>query len=94
MEHGRVFIVHFRNVSSPLPRFTETFLDNGCMDMSRVMKVLVETGYDGTVTMDHTPGLVPGMGSGAGNAYAIGYMRALKERAEAELVGADDDELR
>ncbi len=82
---GRIFIVHFRNVSSPLPVFDETFLDNGYMDMAQVMKVLCETGYQGTVTLDHTPRFVGDYAKGAGTAYAIGYMRALKERVEAEL---------
>ena len=82
-EHDRILIVHFRNVSSPLPSFTETFLDNGYMDMFKIMKILCKTGYGGTVTLDHTPALVHGRGSGT--AYAIGYMRALVERAEEEL---------
>ncbi len=85
-EQGRILIVHFRNISEPLPRFTETFLDNGYMDMYKIMRVLVETGYPGTVTLDHSPML--GASGEAGTAYAIGYMRALKERAEQELYGA------
>lgn len=81
----RVLIVHFRNVSAPLPRFTETFLDNGYMDMYRIMRTLVETGYGGTVTLDHTPRFVEPYAAGGGTAYAIGYMRALLERAMDEL---------
>jgi mannonate dehydratase len=77
VEQGRVFIVHFRNVSSPLPSFTETFLDNGYQDMYQAMRVLVETGYDGTVCLDHSPAFVASQGKGSGTAYAIGYMRAL-----------------
>lgn len=84
-ERGKILIVHFRNVSSPLPRFVETFLDNGYADMYPIMKALVEIGYEGTVTLDHTPVLARGYGVGAASAYAIGYMRALLERAEAEL---------
>jgi len=81
----RVLIVHFRNVSAPLPRFTETFLDNGYMDMYEVMRTLVQTGYAGTVTLDHTPRFVERYAAGAGTGYAIGYMRALLERAVDEL---------
>ena len=32
-ERQRLFKVHFRNVSAPLPHFVETFLDDGYMDM-------------------------------------------------------------
>ena len=84
-EQGRIFIVHFRNVSSTLPYFVETFLDNGYMDMYKVMRTFCEIGYDGTMTLDHTPQFASGYSHGCGTAYAIGYMRALIERAEAEL---------
>ena len=55
------------------------------MDMYKIMRVLVETGHSGTVTLDHTPQMA--MGPGTGTAYAIGYMRALEERAEQEVFG-------
>jgi mannonate dehydratase len=84
VQEERVFIAHFRNVTAPLPVFTETFLDNGYMDMYRVMKLFCETGYNGTMILDHSPQMAASY-PGAGTAYAIGYMRALRERAEAEL---------
>jgi hypothetical protein len=31
----KIFDVHFRNVSAPLPHFVETFPDDGYLDMSR-----------------------------------------------------------
>ncbi len=74
---GRILIVHFRNVSATLPVFDETFLDNGYMDMSAVMRTLVEVEYSGTVTLDHTPQFVGDYAKGAGPAYAVGYMQAL-----------------
>ena len=86
-ETGKIFIVHFRNVTSPLPTFTETFLDDGYMDMYQVMKTFCEVGYAGSITLDHTPKFVGDYAKGSGTAYAIGYMRALVERAEAELGG-------
>jgi mannonate dehydratase len=74
---GRILIVHFRNVSAPLPQFVETFLDNGYMDMQAVMQTLVESGYSGTMTLDHTPQFAGGYAQGGGAAFAIGYMKAL-----------------
>ncbi|NLN46721.1 MAG: TIM barrel protein [Clostridiaceae bacterium] len=81
IEARRVRIVHFRNVSAPMPRFSETFLDNGYMDMYKIMRLLVNSGYDGTVTLDHTPNFPAAYNTGTGTAYAIGYMRALLQRA-------------
>ncbi len=81
-QRKKIFKVHFRNVSTPLPRFTETFLDNGYMDMYLIMKALVEIGFDGAVIPDHIPKMAGA--PHAGIAYSIGYMRALLDRAERE----------
>jgi mannonate dehydratase len=81
----KILLVHFRNISAPLPYFLETFLDNGYMDMYRIMKLFYEIGYGNTVTLDHTPRFVGDYAKGAGPGYAIGYMRALMQRAEADL---------
>jgi mannonate dehydratase len=77
----RILIVHFRNVTAPLPRFVETFLDNGYMDMYRVMKTFIQAGYRGTMILDHSPKFADEYAKGGGTAYALGYMRALMERA-------------
>ena len=37
---GKIFEVHFRNVTGPLPHFVETFPDDGYLDMYQVMKAL------------------------------------------------------
>ena len=80
----RILIVHFRNVTAALPVFTETFLDNGYMDMYRLMKTFVQAGYRGAMILDHSPKFAGEYGRSGGTAYAIGYMRALMERALAE----------
>jgi mannonate dehydratase len=77
----RILIVHFRNVTAPLPRFVETFLDNGYMGMYPVMKTFVRAGYRGSMILDHSPRFAGEYAKGSGSAYAIGYMRALMERA-------------
>jgi mannonate dehydratase len=84
-DQGKILVVHFRNITGPLPTFVETFLDNGYMDMYRVMKTFVEVGYQGTMILDHSPKFVGAYNQGGSTAYAIGYMRAMIERAEAEL---------
>ncbi|MBN1935243.1 MAG: mannonate dehydratase [Anaerolineae bacterium] len=80
----RILLVHFRNVSDTLPHFAETFLDNGYFDMYRIMKLFYEIGYSNTVTLDHTPKFAGEYAAGGGTAYAIGYLRALMQRAESE----------
>ena len=38
---GKISIVHLRNVTSPLPQFSETFIDGGYGDVYRILKSLV-----------------------------------------------------
>ena len=54
---GRLVSVHFRNVSSPLPVFEETFMDDGLLDMQTVMDALVAADFRGLVVPDHIPDL-------------------------------------
>jgi mannonate dehydratase len=72
---GKIFKIHFRNVSAPLPHFVETFVDDGYMDMDKVMHTLREVNFNGVMIPDHIPEMIGG--SRAGTAYSIAYMKAL-----------------
>ncbi len=78
----KIWKIHFRNVSAPLPHFVETFMDNGYYDMSKIMTALVEVKFDGIVILDHTPDVVGG--HYPEQAYGFAYMKALMNRALAE----------
>jgi mannonate dehydratase len=90
----KIFKIHFRNVSAPLPHFIETFMDDGYYDMYKIMKALREVEYDGIVIPDHIPQMGPMPRPGehdpndaynrASLAYSIGCMRILRERANRE----------
>lgn len=83
---GKIFDVHFRNVSAPLPHFVETFLDDGYLDMYQVMKTLREVGFNGAAEPDHVPLLAGDKGMRpAGTAYLIAAMRAMLRRANEEV---------
>ena len=83
---GKLFDVDFRNVSGPLPRFEETFPDDGSMDMHRVMKTLREVRFNGSLVPDHVPELAGDDGSRrAGTAYCIASIRAMLRRANEEV---------
>ncbi len=82
---GKLFEVHFRNVTSPLPHFVETFPDDGYMDMYQVMKALREVRFTGAAEPDHVPQLAGDTGlHRAGTAYIVAYMRSLLRRANEE----------
>lgn len=79
----KLFKIHFRNVNAPLPHFVETFVDDGYMDMYKVMKALAEVRFDGIAIPDHVPQMAGG--HKVGYAYTVGYMKALLARAKAEV---------
>src|SRR5260370_5950536 len=78
----KIWKIHFRNVSAPLPHFVETFMDNGYYDMYKIMKALRDVNYDGIVILDHSPSVLA-RGT-AQTAYGFAYMKALLNRANAE----------
>jgi mannonate dehydratase len=78
----KLWKIHFRNVSAPIPRFVETFVDNGYTDMLKLMKTLYEVGFRGAVIADHVPAMVGDKRTGW--AYSIGYIKALLAAVAAE----------
>ena len=71
----KIVMVHFRNVRGSFPRFQETFVDDGEVDMYRAMQAYRDVGFKGPYTLDHSP-LFPGAQI-ANQAFVIGYLRAL-----------------
>ena len=72
----RLAYVHFRNVKGKVPSYHETFIDDGDIDMLRVLSILDENGFDGVLIPDHTPQMRCSSPWHAGMAYTLGFMRA------------------
>jgi len=82
-KQGKIFYVHFRNVSGQAHNFQETFIDSGDIDMFKAMQVYKEIGFDGVMIPDHLPGIIGDSPyRHRSNAYAVGYMRALMAAAD------------
>jgi mannonate dehydratase len=77
LERDAIGYIHFRNVRGVVPSYAETFIDDGDVDMHRVMSLLCEHDYEGVLVPDHTPQMTCDAPWHAGMAYAIGYMRGL-----------------
>ncbi len=73
---NRLGYVHFRNVTGKVPTYKETFIDDGDVDMLRVLQILKRNGFDGVLIPDHTPAMTCAAPWHAGMAYAMGYMKA------------------
>lgn len=75
-KQGALAYVHFRNVRGKVPHYKEMFVDDGDVDMVRVLRILKKNGFDGVLIPDHTPQVHCAAPWHAGMAFALGYMRA------------------
>ena len=81
---GKIGYVHFRNVTGKVPYYRETFIDDGDIDMIRVLRILRKNGYAGVLIPDHTPQMTCAAPWHAGMAFALGYLRAALQIIENE----------
>jgi mannonate dehydratase len=72
----RLGYVHLRNVHGKVPAYRETFIDDGDVDIIRVLGILKRNKFDGVLIPDHTPQMACSAPWHAGMAYALGYMKA------------------
>jgi mannonate dehydratase len=78
---GRLFTIHLRNVRGSLATaggFEETLLDDGDMNVFKILLELKKQGFDGCINPDHIPAIQGDTSSAhQGLAYSIGYIKAL-----------------
>jgi mannonate dehydratase len=79
---NKLWKIHFRNVTGPIPYFVETYVDGGYTDMKKLMRTLVDVDYRGILIADHVPRMVGD--NRTGWAYSIGYIKALYDMARDE----------
>lgn len=79
LSQDRVAYIHFRNVVGCVPHYNEVFVDEGDLDMARVVSILKKYNFDGMIIPDHTPQMTCDAPWHAGMAYAMGYMNALNK---------------
>ncbi|MDR3231404.1 MAG: mannonate dehydratase [Synergistaceae bacterium] len=77
----KIFLVHYRNVDAALPCFVETFIDEGYGDMPALMRAFLDSGYSGTLVMDHSPAMAGPAGRYGEAGFAYGYIRAVLQDA-------------
>ena len=72
----RLAYVHFRNIHGKVPDYKETFIDDGDVDMLRVMAILYRNRFDGVLIPDHSPQMTCSAPWHAGMAHTLGFMKA------------------
>lgn len=72
----RIFMVHLRNVRGSLATagaFEEALLDDGDMNIVKIVRELQKVGFDGCINADH----IPRLEGNVGLAYSVGYIKAI-----------------
>ena len=83
---GRIAYVHLRNVRGKVPHYQETHIDEGDLDVLRVIRILRKNGFSGVIIPDHAPQLTCDAPWHAGMAFAMGYLRACLKATEQDDV--------
>jgi mannonate dehydratase len=77
---GKIGYIHLRNVRGKVPNYVEVFVDEGDLDIARVLRILHQNGYQGVITPDHTPAMTCPAPWHAGMAFQLGYIKALMDQ--------------
>ena len=78
----KLFFVHYRNLTGTITDFTETFHDDGDVDMVAAMRAYYDIGFEGPMRPDHVPTMEgedntrPGYAL-LGKLFAVGYMKGI-----------------
>lgn len=75
-KQNKIAYIHFRNVKGKVPRYKEVFVDEGDIDMLKILAILKKNNYTGVIIPDHTPQMSCNAPWHAGMSYAMGYMKA------------------
>jgi len=73
---NRLGYVHLRNVRDKVPYYKETFIDDGEVDVLRVLAILHRNKFEGVIIPDHAPQMSCAAPWHAGMAFAMGFLCA------------------
>lgn len=78
----KIAYLHLRNVAGKVPHYKETFIDEGDVDMIRILSILQRNHFDGVIIPDHTPQMSCSAPWHAGMAHTLGFILAAKAMLE------------
>ena len=87
-ERGKIAQVHFRNVRGHVNNFLEVYEDEGDCPMFNCLKVLRDTGWEGTLLPDHNPANPDDPKKLEAYGFSYGYIEGLLRAAKEEALRA------
>jgi mannonate dehydratase len=86
-ERGKIYQIHMRNIRGGLHNFEEVYPDEGEMDFFKIMRILRDTQFAGSICPDHMPHHPDDPGSLQSFAFGYGYLKALIQAVNSEVRG-------
>lgn len=83
-QQKKIGYIHFRNVIGKVPNYKEVFVDEGDINMVRILRILKINEFNGVIIPDHTPQMDCEGAWYAGMAYTMGYMKAILKIVDSE----------
>lgn len=74
---GKIFNVHFRNITGGFLDFVETYIDDGDVDMRKCVEEYKKFDYQFMLMPDHVPHMSGDNSTMVGFAYTYGYIKGL-----------------
>jgi mannonate dehydratase len=84
-ERGKIHQVHMRNIRGGLYNFAEVYPDEGDMDFLKIMRILRDVQFEGSICPDHMPSHPDDPGKLQAYAFGYGYIKALIHTVNSEV---------
>jgi len=76
-KNNKIGYIHLRNIRGKVPDYKESFIDDGDIDMERIIRILRKYNFEGVLIPDHAPQVTSKAPWDTGMAFAMGYLKAL-----------------
>ena len=83
-QRGKIYQIHMRNIRGRLHDFEEVYPDEGEVDFFRVMRILRDAQFAGSICPDHMPHHPDDPGGLQSFAFGYGYVQALIQAVNSE----------
>jgi hypothetical protein len=84
-ERGKIHQVHIRNIRGSLYNFAEVYPDEGEIDFLKVMRILRDVQFAGSICPDHMPTHPDDPAKLQAYAFSYGYIKALIHAVNSEV---------
>ncbi len=81
---GKIHQIHMRNIRGGVNDFCEVFPDEGDMDFFKIIRILRDTQFPGSICPDHMPSHPDDPGGFQAFAFGYGYIKALIQAVNSE----------